>query len=376
MQPKVAKAAAGESIVGLLAKIFSKRVVAFTFAMKNALLVIISIFLVSCSVPKATIIPKETVAFLPTLILTPTFTPKLTSTQVSSLTPTPNQTQIAVEQLAPSTQSVFQTEVAKFPRLCPKDIPYFSDRQKNFSPDGLWLSELCLSPQESLVLTFSNKKTQVVWKMFYRDYIPDIAADGGMSVIHWSNDSRYAYFYSWLGGDGGECFYEGYDTGAGVFRLDLQTGKTTEMLPTNETFYWYGFSFSPTDRRFVYGIRAQNLMVIDIKTGESIKVAHKKDFSQGGGYAWSPDGLQFIYSTVRYLPDNVDRDGYTLRLVNAKTGVEQILLESKTNCYLAKKWQIDNILKIEYYDENYNRAIIEYDVSSNTIISASTSPAP
>lgn len=337
--------------------------------MKKTLLVIFSLFLASCSAPQATITPKGTATFLPTLILTPT--------QASSLTPTPNQTRIAVEQLVTSTQSVFQTEVAKFPRLCPKDIPYFSDRRKNFSPDDLWLSELCFSSQEGVVLTFSNKKTQVLWKMFYHDYIPDIDyADGGMSVLHWSNDSRYAYFYSWLGGDGGECFYEGYDTGAGVFRLDLQTGKTIEMLPTNETFYWYGFSFSPTDRRFVYGIQAQNLMVIDIKTGKSIKVAHKKDFSQGGGYVWSPDGLQFIYSTVKYLPDNVDRDGYTLRLVNAKTGVEQILLESKTNCYLAKKWETNNILKIEYYDENYNRAIMEYDINSNTIISASASPSP
>lgn len=343
--------------------------------MKNALLVIISIFLVACSTSKATIIPNKTVTFLPTLILTPTSTPTLTPTRALSLTPTPNQTWIAAEQLFTSTQSVFQTEVAKFPRLCSKDIPYFSDRKKNFSPDGLWLSELCLSPQESLVLTFSNKKTQVVWKMFYRDYIPDIAADGGMSVIHWSNDNKYAYFYSWLGGDGGECFYEGYDTGAGVFRLDLQTGKTTEMLPTNDTFYWYGFSFSPTDRRFVYGIRSQNLMVIDIKTGESIKVAHKKDFNQGGGYVWSPDGLQFVYSTVKYLPNNVGTVGYTLRLVDVKTGVEQILLESKTNCYLAKRWKDNNVLLFEYYDENYNPTIMEYDFYSN-IVSGTSTPIP
>lgn len=344
--------------------------------MKNALFVIISIFLVACSAPKATISPKETATFLPTLILTTTFTPALTPTQVSSLTPTPNQTRIAVEQLVTSTQSVFQTEVAKFPRLCPNDTPYFSDRKNDFSPDGLWLSELCFSSQEGVVLTFSNKKTQVVWKMFYHDYIPDIGyADGGMSVLHWSNDSRYAYFYSWLGGDGGECFYQGYDTGVGVFRLDLQTGKTKEILPTNNTFVWYGFSFSPTDRRLVYGIRALDLIVLDITTGESTKVAHKKDFSQGGGYVWSPDGLQFAYSTVKYLPNNVGTVGYTLRLVEAKTGVERILLESKTNCYLAKKWKGNNILLFEYYDENYNPTTMEYDFSSNTVIGTST-PIP
>lgn len=345
--------------------------------MKKTLLFIIPILLVACSVPKATITPKVTVPFLPTLLLTPTFPHTPTPTQSPSLYPTSNQTQVAFEQIFISTQSVFQTEVAKFPRLCPKDIPYFSDRREEFSPDGSWLSELCLSSQEGLVLTFSNKKTQVVWKMLYHDYIPDVeGADGGMSVIHWSNDSRYAYFYSSLGGDGGECFYEGYDTGAGVFRLDLQTGKTKEILSTNNTFFWYGFSFSPTDRRFVYGIHARDLVILDLQTGESIEVAHKTDFSQGGGYVWSPDGLQFLYSTVEYLPENLDTAGYTLRLVNAKTGLEQILFESKTNCYLAKTWDTDNILQIEYSDENYKRAIMEYDLQSNTIISAAASPSP
>lgn len=286
----------------------------------------------------------------------------------------PEQTVQSVE----PTQSAFQTAVAQFPRLCPKDTPYFSDRTKSFSPDGLWLGELCNSREyHDLVLTFSNKKTGVIWKMFYHDYIPDVeGADGGMRVAHWSKDSRYAYFHTSLGGSVGECFYEGYDTGAGVFRLDLQTGKTTEILPTNKTFYWYGFSFSPTDRQLVYGIQALNLIVLDIKTGELIKVAHEKDFSQSGGYVWSLDGLQFVYTTVKYLPNNVGTVGYTLRLVNAKTGAERILLESQTNCYLAKKWRADNILQIEYDDQKYNRAIMEYDINSNTIISASASPSP
>jgi len=58
---------------------------------------------------------------------------------------------------AESTQIVFQTEVAKFPRLCPNDTPYFSDKNESFSPDGLWLGELCLSSEyKDLVLTFSN----------------------------------------------------------------------------------------------------------------------------------------------------------------------------------------------------------------------------
>ena len=82
----------------------------------------------------------------------------------------------------------------------------------------------------------------------------------------------------------------------------------------------------------------------------------------------------FIIDT--YTPDHVDREGYTLRLVDAKTGTERILLESKTGCYLAKEWKDNNVLVIEYDDENYNRALMEYDLNSNTIINAPASPAP
>jgi len=120
-------------------------------------------------------------------------------------------------------------------------------------------------------------------------------------------------------------------------------------------------------------------VVLDIMTGESVNVAHEKDFSEGGGYVWSPDESHFVYSTVKYLPNNMGgREGYTLRLVAAKTGVERILFESKTSCYLVKEWKDDNVLLIEYDydDENYNRVIMEYDINSNTIISASATPSP
>jgi hypothetical protein len=339
------------------------------------------IVLTACSTapPQVTITPEATFTLSSILTATPTISPAPISTFTPSLVPTLNQTQVAINQSTTATQSVFQTEVSEFPRLCPGDTPYFSDRIESFSPDSLWLGELCLSSEyKDLVLTFSNKNTQVVWKMFYHDYIPDVVfADGGMRVVHWPNDGRYVYFYSSLGGSVGECFYEGYDTGEGLFRLDLQTGQTEEILPLiNENPVWYGFSFSPTDRWLVYGIRTLDLVILDIMTGESINIAHKKDFSQGGGYLWSPDGSQFEYSTVKYLPNNVGRVGYTLRLVDVKTGVEQILLESKTSCYLAKEWKDNGVLIIEYDDENYNRALMQYDLNSNTIIDAPVSSAP
>lgn len=268
-----------------------------------------------------------------------------------------------------STQAIFQTEVARFPRLCPDNTPYFHEETESFSPDGLWLGELCLSREYGdLVLTFSNRETGVVWRLFYHDYIPHIeGADGGMRVAHWSKDSRYAYFHTWISNSAGECFYEGWDTGTGLFRLDLQTGETKAILPPgNDGSTWYGFSFAPSGSGLVHGIRTLDLEILDIPTGQAMNVVHQKDFSQGGGYVWSPDGLQFVYSTVKYPPNHVGRGSYTLRLVDIQTGAERILLESKTSCYLAKRWEGNKILLIDYREDG-SQVAMKYDLISNAV---------
>lgn len=278
----------------------------------------------------------------------------------------PNQTQIPFDQaIYDATQSVVQTKVAQFPRVCKENYS-----RPNFSSNDLWMEELCYSESDhDLVLTVSNRQTQVLWKLLYHDYIPDQDfADGGMLVVHWSKDGRYVYFTSHLGGSVGECFYDGWDTGSGLFRLDLQNGQTKSTLPLSDNLVWYGFSISPTDRRLVYGIRSLDLKILDLSTGQLINVSHEKDFSQGGGYVWSSAGLGFVYSTVTYKPD-YGREGYSLRIVDARSGNEQILLESTEDCFDPVSWMEENILTVERYDKNYDRTLIEFDLNSNKIIS-------
>jgi len=291
----------------------------------------------------------------------------LASTVGQTFTPlpsaTPNQTQIVQSDNISSTVSVAQTSASQFPHIC-KDSYY----QPGYSPDGLWLVQLCYSENDhDLIMTLSSRETQVLWKLLYQKYIPkmDFVPDGGMSVVHWSNDGRYAYFNSFLGGDGGECFVSGWDSGAGLFRLDLQTGSVTALLPQNNTFWWYGFSFSPTDRRLVYGARARDLKILDITTGQLKNIFPKNDFSEGGGYVWSQDGLEFVYSTVTYA-DQGERNNYSLRLVDTRSGSERILLESSDTCFSTISWTEDNILTVE---KNYGESLLEFNLNSNTIIS-------
>lgn len=279
---------------------------------------------------------------------------------------TPGQIQISITQATMATPSVVQTRVANFPRLCTHSFYSY----KRFSPNGLWLEDLCYSEDDhDLVLTLSNSEKQVLWKLLYQDYIPqmDFVPDGGMAVVRWSNDGRYAYFFSFPGGDGGECFYDGGDRGFGLFRVDLQSGKTAAILRPNNNFWWYGFSLSPTDRRLVYGVRARDLKILDITTGQLISIISASKFEEAGGFLWSADGLKLVYSALG-RDDTGGRGNYSLRLVDVQSGSEQILLESAKDCFEAKSWTENNILILE---KNYNETLVEFDLNSNKIISES-----
>lgn len=315
--------------------------------------------LVACLSSKTTSLPQMPI----------TFTSTYPSVQQLSPTPTiiitPTWSGNYDNEIA--TVSVARTRAAKFPRICDSYYP------GKYSPNGLWLVELCSSKEDKdLILTLSNSETQVLWKFRYQDHLPqmDFVPDGGMGVIHWSNDGRYAYFSSHLGGDGGECFYKGGDRGAGLFRVDLKTGESTAILPTNNDFWWYGFSFSPTDRRLVYGVQARDLKILDVTTGKFVSISSDDDAYETGGFLWSGDGLRLVYSALT-RDSNGERENYSLRLVDVLSGNEQVLLEAPDECFDAVSWTENDILIIE---KNYDQTVIQFDLNTNNIINENTTP--
>jgi hypothetical protein len=302
---------------------------------------------------------EEESASLPTITVRPSFAPLPSGT--------PNLTQTATYRDNVAAQSVELTVVAQYPRICKNTNSYMPP---SYSPEKLWMEEFCFSEaDDSPILTLSNKKTQILWKMVYRDFVENMDGNG-LGVVHWSPDQKYAYFASFPIIDGGEC-YLGKNSqyfGEGLFRVDLQTGVVTTILPPQDNFRSYDFSFSPTGRRLIYQTYPSGLVILDLKTGESISVKSVEKNRSGGGYLWSSDGLELIYSTVIYNEIS-EPIAYSLRLVDAQIGSQRILIESPENCFAAKSWSDDNILTIESYDKDYNQTLVEYDLNSNKIIS-------
>jgi hypothetical protein len=302
--------------------------------------------------------------------------PTYTARPASLPSATPNLTQAAIYPDNITAQAAQETLIAQYPHLCRTTYA-----PREYSPDKLWLVEYCWSEDDqSPILTFSNRDNNVLWKMVFRDYIQpgEFLPDGGLAVVHWPKDDSYVYFNSYVSGSGGECFVGGnvLNYGKGLFRLDLPSGNVTTILPLQENFTGYDFSFSPTDRRLIYDSRPLGLNILDIRTGLLTPVFSASKYDGAGGYLWSPDGLQAAYSTVMSI-NYGESVQYALRSVDVLSGNERILLESPENCFTARSWSADNIITIESYDKNYNLTLIEYDWNSNRVIrEAAATPRP
>lgn len=296
----------------------------------------ILLFLISCSQEQVTAVPIEV------------------STDVPVSTPENN---------------TVETETAEivvgegFLRLC-QDSSFLVASE--ISPNGLWFVELCYSnADQGLIMALSEFETQKVWKLLYREYSAksDLVLDGGMSVVHWTKDGRYAYFTSFMNASGGGCFMQNRLSGWGLFRLDLDTGEITTILPLGEYFHWYVFSFSPTDEQLVFGIHAEDYKIMDITTGKITPVNPAKPYDEGGGIIWSEGGQEFVYSTVF----DSSESGYetVVRFVDAQSGIEEVLFEDKNNCYVVREWKKDNILIVENSAES---KIFMYDLKLKEVL--------
>lgn len=333
---------------------------------KFSVLVLILCCVCSCSTAGPTnVVLSSPQSPLETNTVTPTLARKTSTPKPSA---TPDSTGTVYAQDNATAHVAEKTLVADYSSPC--ETIY---APRVFSPNRDWLVDLCYSTEDTdLILAFSSKENNTKWEFLFKDFIPQTleSPDGGMSVVHWSNDGRYAYFRSYIGGDGGECFRSVDADGVGLFRVDLQNGNLTTLLPVRDSG-WYSFTFSPTDRRLVYGNLGREFQILDLNTGALLDVQSQLPFSHADAYLWSPDGLELVYSTVLYNETGNTAE-YALRWLNVDSGEEQILLRSEQKCLKVQSWRDDNVLIVESFDQDRNLTVIEYDLTTKQVHSENT----
>ena len=212
----------------------------------------------------------------------PTYYAGLTKTA----TPTLSQEQIAVT----ATQQILHEKLDKY---C---IHYNQAQGFRFSPNGQWVEVFCSRDTIEIVSMDETRKWEVSSDTLINPYTEYF---GG--VNHWSNDGAYAYISFDPHTDG---YWEPFHHGIVLYRLDLQTGQISEVLPLGKSdWVFYAFAFSPNDRRLAYIVTDKSPVILNIRdlpTGDEQSFEFDLKYNTGGGFVWSPDSQKLVFSITQF----------------------------------------------------------------------------
>ena len=216
------------------------------------------------------------------------------------------------------------------------------------SPDGQWLAKSCdndIPPIQEYVQvsnTHDSRQWQVEWDQSdsYSSYL---------SSRYWSKDGAYLYLVS-MNTIGGPMI--NFWDGSGLLRLNLDTGKSEEILPEG----YYAFSFS-TDNRLAYihrGYQPPQFLNIMNLTRETLQ-----SFSLGtiycgiGHMMWSPQNDHIIFTAATCAEYPYIASLYSLVILDLVTGDYHTFYSSPNILPHPLKWEHDYpMYQTPIYNEN------------------------
>ena len=320
------------------------------------------------AVISATVKPSPTLT--PTIQFThePSSTPLLARTAPPSRpTQTPDLQRTATEQAY--TQK--STQIASFPVLCDN----YDEYGASVSPTGNWLAISC-GGEEDNFLTVENK-TGKQWTLHFKDYLPEGFANEGMNKgsltpVHWTSDDAYLYFesYVYVDAGGGICFY-GFGS-QGVYRITVDTGEITSVLPPITAMDGYDFTFSPDWSKLAYNDRLPT--ILDLRTGENIPI----DGTDGvvGDMTWSPDGSHLAFATCYAGGDPPTVTGSALKIYSLETHQSTTILKIENQMILIEPVNGKSQLKIVFFGDHPKLPDAFFDWPSEQLITPTFTPTP
>ncbi|MFQ5872892.1 MAG: TolB family protein [Dehalococcoidia bacterium] len=115
-----------------------------------------------------------------------------------------------------------------------------------------------------------------------------LSSVSGVGAVSWSKDNRSVTFHLNVGGGG--------RSNANIFIADLELGDLENVTNSTENDEYYS-AFSPVDNSLVY-VRVSGVFVLDLDTGKETQITSKGNTraTQLSQPAWSPDGQHLAFS--------------------------------------------------------------------------------
>ena len=242
--------------------------------------------------------------------------------------------------------------------------------ERYYSPDRNWVAVECIN--NGGLGVYNPTDPSKAWFLTYYEAFGLKHANGSFSgrliPKHWSVDGKYLYFFPHQSGDPG-CI--SYPEGQALLRLNLSTGKFSEILVPDEesgNYNVYNFSFSNNDAYLGYfetGQEHSTLYSRNMLSGAIQKILIGEQFTEAGFLVWSPDNRQVLFSARSGADCN--NMTYYLVLINPRNYTQKIILEGKTARFLPSKWIEGNQVIITSVKTDYSREYFCLDLTTGAI---------
>jgi hypothetical protein len=338
---------------------------------KKSVCIFLCIFLSACASTVAT--PTPSVAPQPVDSATPEIsTPiaALTATLQPSRTPTPTES----SQKDPGALLMEQAENARATKIAEFSVTCDVSSNRFLSPDENWLVIDCARKQNSTFEIVNQQGKR--WVLELKDYVSKNSygeiPPGDFRIENWSNDGKYLYFSPSLGlsGGGDPCIsdFGGY----GLYRIRLDDGKISTILPEPVSFFGYYIAFSPAGRQLAYE-GGGGLIIRDLKTSDEFTT---KDSGTTGNAIWSEDGTALTYVTCQSDWDGTSSsiEKSAVKIFSIQKKESKTILELEKSLLFIEDWGKNNVLTIGIQDQSYNWSERFFDLNSDKWITPTPKP--
>jgi hypothetical protein len=338
--------------------------------------------------------PVPTSTSSPTKTATPTISPTATLPQPSM---TPTSTEFPIPTKSDWELSQYATAVAEYDKIkaFPTGCKDLEPQSSLLSPDENWLAEPCMTGDFYILQRSGDARILISSDELFGAF-ENHPCQKGIYPLHWTNDNRYLYFTKDTGcHDSGDVPQLADRHSGPLFRLDIQIGKWSTLIDNPQSEQYYYFSFSPTDRRVVYG-GGSGFTVLDLRTGDAqlvsppgfAEIANRPIapnnfpiiFLQTGQVTWSSDGLAFVFTGLETeINNNARTNVYSVYLYDIKDKSILTIITDTPERRLPLEWTADNILVIALAEGNYSYEPIPghtlyYDINARSFIEPTPTP--